>query len=110
MMIIDLVNTTTRGIDDTLMTLRRRLGGPASGTVLTLVIVTGEADQYDALRASAEASREHPCRILAVIPRETTEESRLDAELRLGEAAPGETVLLRLHGELARHPGSVVLP
>jgi glucose-6-phosphate dehydrogenase assembly protein OpcA len=110
MMIIDLVNTTTDKIEDALTALRRRLGGPASGKVLTLVIVTDEAGQYDALRAAAEASRENPCRILAVIPREIAEETRLDAELRLGDGAPGETVLLRLYGELAQHADAAILP
>lgn len=109
-MIIDQMDTTTNAVEDTLTALRRRLGGPASGKVLTLVIVTDEAGQYDALRAAAEASRENPCRILAVIPRDPAEEPRLDAELRLGDGAPGETVLLRLHGDLVRHADSAVLP
>jgi hypothetical protein len=30
------------------------LGGPASGMVLTLIIVTDEAAQYDAVRAAGE--------------------------------------------------------
>ena len=34
----------------------------------------------------------------------------LDAEVRVGEAGSGETVLLRLYGELAKHAESVVLP
>lgn len=109
-MIIDQMDTTTRAIDDALTALRRRLGGPATGKVLTLVIVTDEAGQYDALRAAAEASRENPCRILAVIRRDPAEEPRLDAELRLGDGAPGETVLMRLYGELVRHAEAAVLP
>ncbi|MEU4095644.1 glucose-6-phosphate dehydrogenase assembly protein OpcA, partial [Streptomyces sp. NPDC026673] len=37
--------------------------------------------------------------------------ARLDAEVRVGgESGTGETVLLRLHGELADHAESVVLP
>jgi glucose-6-phosphate dehydrogenase assembly protein OpcA len=109
-MIIDLVNTNTRHIQDALTDARHRVGQPATGTVLTLVIVTNEASQYDALRASTEAAREHPCRILGVIPRGGAEDPRLDAEVRLGEAGPGETVLLRLYGEVAEHADSVVLP
>ena len=34
----------------------------------------------------------------------------LDAEVRVGEGIPGEAVLLRLHGELAKVPESVVTP
>ena len=109
-MIIDLANTNTRQIQDALTDARHRIGQPATGKVLTLVIVTDEASQYDALRASTEAAREHPCRILGVIPRGGGEDPRLDAEVRLGEAGPGETVLLRLYGAVADHADSVVLP
>jgi glucose-6-phosphate dehydrogenase assembly protein OpcA len=109
-MIIDLTNTNTQKIQDALTDARHRIGQPATGKVLTLIIVTDEASQYDALRASTEAAREHPCRILGVIPRGGAEESRFDAEVRLGEAGPGETVLLRLYGEVAEHADSVVLP
>jgi glucose-6-phosphate dehydrogenase assembly protein OpcA len=109
-MIIDLANTNTRKIQDALTAARHRIGGPATGKVLTLVIVTNEAAQYDAVRASTEASREHPCRIIGVIPRGGAEESRLDAEVRVGDSGPGETVLLRLYGQLAEHADSVVLP
>jgi glucose-6-phosphate dehydrogenase assembly protein OpcA len=109
-MIIDLVGTTTRTIEDTLIAMRHRLGGPAAGKVLTLVIVTDEAGQYDSLRASTEASRDHPSRIIAVISRESSEESRLDAEVHIGDAGPGETVLLRLYGPLVQHADAAVLP
>src|SRR5262249_11844764 len=38
-------------------------------------------------------------------------EARLDAEIRVGaESSTGETVVLRLHGELVDHPDSAVLP
>jgi glucose-6-phosphate dehydrogenase assembly protein OpcA len=109
-MIIDLVDTTTHSIEDALTAARHRMGGPAVGKVLTLVIVTTEADQYDAVRASAEASREHPSRIIAVIPRGSDEATRMDAEIHVAEAGPGEIVLLRLYGLLVRHAESVVLP
>ncbi len=109
-MIIDLANTSTRKIQDALTSARHRMGGPATGKVLTLIIVTDEAAQYDAVRASTEAAREHPCRILGVIPRGGSDESRFDAEVRVGETGPGETVLLRLYGQLAEHADSVVLP
>lgn len=107
---IDLVDTTTRKVQDALSAARHRMGVPATGMVLTLVVVTTEADQYDAVRASREAAREHPCRILAVIVRGGGSESRLDAEVRIGETGPGETVVLRLYGPLAEHADSVVAP
>lgn len=109
-MIIDLTNTTAGKVQEALDLARHRLGEPAVGRVLTLVVVTEEAAQYDAIRASAEAAREHPCRILGIIARGGSETPRLDAEVRLGEAGASEIVLLRLYGEVAAHPDSVVLP
>lgn len=109
-MTIDLTETNTTAIHDALRQARMRLGGPASGMVLTLVIVTSEAGQYDAVRAASAAGREHPCRILVVITRRPEGASRLDAEIRVGEITPGETVLLRLYGPLGRHADSVVSP
>jgi glucose-6-phosphate dehydrogenase assembly protein OpcA len=108
---IDLTDTTTRRIQDALTQARHLMGGPAVGMVLTLIIVTDESAQYDAVRAATEASREHPCRVLTVISRDARgSSSRLDAEIRMGETGPGETVLLRMYGPLAEHADSVVVP
>ncbi len=109
-MTIDLTDTTTGAIHDALTQARRRMGGPASGMVLTLIIVTDEAAQYDAVRAANQAGREHPSRVLAVITRRPKNESRLDAEIRVGENGPGETILLRMYGPLGQHADSVVAP
>jgi glucose-6-phosphate dehydrogenase assembly protein OpcA len=109
-MTIDLTETTTSAIQDTLMQARHRLGGPALGMVLTLIIVTDESGQYDAVRAASQAAREHPCRVLGVITRNPAGRSRLDAEIRLGDNGPGETLLLRMHGPLGQHADSVVAP
>ena len=113
---IDLTDTTAGDINKALMQGRRAIGTPAVGMVLTLVIVTDEENAYDSLKAASDASREHPSRTLVVIkrvsrgPRDRTT-SRLDAEVRVGaEAATGETVVLRLYGEVADHADSVVLP
>ena len=109
-MTIDLTDTTTGAIHEALTQARRRMGGPASGMVLTLIIVTDEADQYDAVRAASQAGREHPSRVLAVITRKPKAESRLDAEIRVGETGPGETIVLRMYGPLGQHADSVVAP
>src|SRR5260370_32665311 len=109
-MTIDLTDTTTGAIDTALTDARRRLGGMTLGMVLTLIIVTDEAAQYDAIRAANQAAREHPCRILAVITRKPKSDSRLDAEIRVGEASPGETIVLRMYGPLGQHADSVVAP
>lgn len=113
---IDLTDTTSSRINAGLIEARRAIGTPAVGMVLTLVIVTDEGSAYDALKAASEASREHPSRIIAVIkrpgrsPRDRAS-ARLDAEVMVGaEAGTGETVVLRMHGELAAHAESVVLP
>jgi glucose-6-phosphate dehydrogenase assembly protein OpcA len=108
--IIDLTDTSTGAIDNALGEARRRIGGMAMGIVLTLVIVTDEAAQYDAIRAANQAAREHPCRVLAVIARKAKADSRLDAEIRVGEASPGETIVLRMYGALGQHADSVVEP
>lgn len=108
---IDLADTTTGRIQEALRQARHLMGGPAVGMVLTLVIVTDESAQYDAARAATEAAREHPCRVIIVISRETRgSSSRLDAEIRMGETGPGETVLLRMYGPVAMHADTVVTP
>ncbi|MCI3929869.1 glucose-6-phosphate dehydrogenase assembly protein OpcA [Streptomyces sp. AN091965] len=113
---IDLTDTTASKINKALVQGRRAIGTPAVGMVLTLVIVTDEENAYDALKAASEASREHPSRTLVVIkrvsrsPRDRTS-SRLDAEVRVGaDAGTGETVVLRLYGDVINHAQSVVLP
>ncbi|WP_155056461.1 glucose-6-phosphate dehydrogenase assembly protein OpcA [Streptomyces blattellae] len=113
---IDLTDTTASKINKALVQGRRDIGTPAVGMVLTLVIVTDEENAYDALKAANDASHEHPSRTLVVIKRvsrsardRTT--SRLDAEVRVGaDAGTGETVVLRLYGEVVGHAQSVVLP
>ncbi|MER7000825.1 glucose-6-phosphate dehydrogenase assembly protein OpcA [Streptomyces sp. NPDC000410] len=113
---IDLTDTTSGKINKALVQGRRAVGMPAVGMVLTLVIVTDEENAYDALKAANEASREHPSRTLVVIkrvsrsPRDRSK-TRLDAEVRVGtDAGTGETVILRLYGEVVDHAQSVVLP
>ncbi|MEU9299171.1 glucose-6-phosphate dehydrogenase assembly protein OpcA [Streptomyces sp. NPDC048269] len=112
----ELTDTTSSKINRALLEARRAIGSPTTGLVLTLVVATDEENAYDAVRAASEASREHPCRIIAVIKRTSRgshklRATRLDAELRVGsDAGTGETLLLRLHGELTGQAGSVVLP
>ncbi|MFC9732184.1 glucose-6-phosphate dehydrogenase assembly protein OpcA [Streptomyces roseolus] len=112
----DLTDTTSSKINKALVLGRRAIGTPAVGMVLTLVIVTDEENAYDALKAANEASREHPSRTLVVIKRGSRSprdraNARLDAEVRLGaDAGSGETVILRLYGEVVDHAQSVVLP
>jgi glucose-6-phosphate dehydrogenase assembly protein OpcA len=112
----DLTNTNASKINKALIEARRAIGTPAVGMVLTLVIVTDEENAYDALKAATDASREHPSRTLVVIKRHVRSPrdrhgTRLDADVRVGtDAGAGETVVLRLHGELTDRADSVVLP
>jgi len=92
---------------------RHRQGSPTTGMVLTLLILTDEEHQEEATSAAVRAARQHPMRIITVIPRTssvpTTE--RLDALISVGgDDGPGELAILRLRGPLAEHAGSVVIP
>ncbi|RKN75246.1 glucose-6-phosphate dehydrogenase assembly protein OpcA [Streptomyces klenkii] len=113
---MDLTDTTSSKINNALVQGRRAIGTPAVGMVLTLVIVTDEEHAYDALKAANDASREHPSRKLVVIKRVSRSprdraKARLDAEVRVGTSAgTGETVVLRLYGDVIDHAQSVVLP
>ncbi|MEJ8644829.1 glucose-6-phosphate dehydrogenase assembly protein OpcA [Streptomyces sp. MS1.HAVA.3] len=113
---IDLTETNSSKINAAMVQARRDIGTPAIGMVLTLVIVTDEENAYDALKSANDASHEHPSRIVVVIKRasrspRSRREARLDAEIRVGaDSGSGETVVLRLHGELVDHAQSVVLP
>ena len=110
-MIVDLTDTTAGAIGAALVQARHSAGVPAVGMVMTLVIVSDEATSYDALRAALDAAREHPSRVLLTILRAGRGATRLDAEVRfLGDSGPGETVVMRLHGELADHAESVLVP
>jgi glucose-6-phosphate dehydrogenase assembly protein OpcA len=86
------------------------MGGLTTSVVLNLVVMTDENDQYDAMKAASQAGREHPCQIIGVIARKPTGQRRLDAEVAVGDNAPGRMVLLRTFGELIDHADSVVTP
>ncbi len=112
-MIVTLSDTTTNEINTRITGLREEGGALALGRVLTLVIAPDSEETLEgAIEAANFASREHPCRVIVTLTGDRARsDSRLDAELRVGrDAGAGEVVVLRLHGELADHPDSVVLP
>jgi glucose-6-phosphate dehydrogenase assembly protein OpcA len=112
-MIVDLPNTTTNDINRKITGLREEGGAITLSRVLTLVISLHSDDLLeDSIQAATFASREHPCRVIAVVAGDRdAKEPRLDAQLRVGaDAGAGEVVSLHLHGEMADHAGSVVLP
>jgi len=92
---------------------RHRQGSPTTGMVLTLLIMADEEHQEEATSAAVRAARQHPMRIITVIPRPTSSPTpaRLDALVSVGgDEGPGELAILRLRGTLAEHAGSVVIP
>ena len=108
---IELTDTNSSEIAGQLLRARRRAGSPAMGMVMTLVVVADEEDAQQALAAARAASREHPARVLGVIVGDGRGRSRVHAQVDVGAAAwTGETALIRLSGEVTRHPESVVLP
>ncbi|OMB99055.1 glucose-6-phosphate dehydrogenase assembly protein OpcA [Mycobacterium sp. NS-7484] len=112
-MIVDLPDTNTGAINKKIVAMREEGGAITLGRVLTLVISTdSEAMLEESIDAANVASREHPCRVIVVIPGDRlTTEARLDAQLRVGrDAGANEVVMLRLSGPLANHASSVVTP
>jgi glucose-6-phosphate dehydrogenase assembly protein OpcA len=105
-----LENTDASKIAAALLDARRSAGSPAMGMVLTLVIVVPEDDAEDAMAAARESAKEHPSRLLGVILGGVTGPSTITAEIRAGHGTAGEQALIRLSGEVSRHPESVVLP
>ncbi|MDN5564489.1 MAG: glucose-6-phosphate dehydrogenase assembly protein OpcA [Luteococcus japonicus] len=106
-MIIELENTSTAQVAREIRHGHRSTG--TSAMAFTLVVVTQEKHYDKVIPACLQAGGEHPSRILVVV-HATGQESRLDAEIRMGEGIPGDLVTLRMSGELAEHSASVVLP
>jgi glucose-6-phosphate dehydrogenase assembly protein OpcA len=112
-MIVDLPETTTNEINKRITSLREEGGAITLGRVLTLVVAPdSEAMLEYAVEAAVGASREHPCRIIVVVPVDRlASAARLDGQLRVGgDAGAGEVVVLKTFGPLAGHASSVVLP
>lgn len=111
-MIVDLPSTTTGAVSRKLVRLRNDVGALALGRVLTLIIVADQTEAANAaIEAAIDASRQHPCRIIALLRGNQRGASRLDAQIRVGgDAGASEVVVLRTHGALAAHGNSVVVP
>ena len=110
-MIIDLPATTTSAVNAKLVHLRESGGAVALGRVMTLVLVTDDVDADQAIEAANDASREHPCRVIALARSNRRGTSRLDAQIRVGgDAGASEVIVLRLYGPLVDHGDSVVVP
>ena len=110
-MIIDLPTTTTSAINKRMVDLRASGGAIALGRVLSLIILTDDADAEDAIEAANDASREHPCRVLVLVSGNKRGSARLDAQIRVGgDAGASEVIVLRTYGELASHGATITVP
>lgn len=108
---IRLEDTSGGAIAAAISAERHRQGSPTTGMVLTMLILTDEEYQSDATSGAVFAARQHPMRIVTVIPRPGRGSHSLDAEIAVGgDDGPGEVAVLRLRGELAEHADSVVIP
>ena len=77
---------------------------------MTLIVVVAEDDAETAMNAARHASHEHPARVLGVILGDGRGSARVNAQVVIGQGWSGETALIRLQGEVVKHPESVVLP
>ena len=107
---IELVGTNASGIAAEFLRARTRAGSPAMGMVMTLVIVVNEDQAEGAMAAAQAASHEHPARVLGVILGDARGAPQVNAQVGIGSGWTGETALIRLKGEVVKHPESVVLP
>ncbi|GAB3245630.1 glucose-6-phosphate dehydrogenase assembly protein OpcA [Alteromonas gracilis] len=106
----ELEDTTSAQIAAALVEARRSAGSPAMGMVMTMVVVVDEDGAQDALTVARHASQDHPARVLGVIIGDGRGAGRVHAQVGLGSGWSGETALIRLRGEVTKHPASVVLP
>lgn len=111
-MIVELPGTTTSKISKALVKIREEGGAVALGRVLTLVIATRHGAEEEAIAAANAASREHPMRVIVLStpsPELDSEDSRLDAQIRVGgDAGASEVIVLRAHGETAKNEEGLV--
>lgn len=116
-MIIDMPNTRTRDISHKIDELHEERGEAAIGRVLTLLIETDAEELEDALEVANAASREHPCRVIAVVPdhnpdlKACEDDSNLNAQVRFGaDAGAGEIIILYPRNGLIEHSDTLVMP
>ncbi len=98
---------------------RRGSGGVASGLALTVIVVVDAGRIRQVEEAATIAAAAHPCRFLIVsrgpVPGPDTATAsardRLDAEIMVGgRLGPCEAVIMQMHGRLALHAESVIMP
>ncbi|CAB0688790.1 glucose-6-phosphate dehydrogenase assembly protein OpcA [Corynebacterium diphtheriae bv. mitis] len=111
-MIFTLPNTTTQEIAKTLVKIRDTGGQVTTSRVLTLIVVARDTSDIEGIiRATNEASQEHPSRVIILVAGSHEGESQVDAEVRIGgDAGASEMILIKLAGRVAKHLVHVVTP
>ena len=107
---ITLEHTNSSKIAREMVRARLQSGSPAMDMVLTLIVVCDDDTVEEALHAATTLSKEHPARIIGVILGKGTGSPDLHAKIRVGSDASGESILLRMSGQLVKHAESAVLP
>ncbi|TEX51794.1 MAG: hypothetical protein B7C55_03710 [Actinomycetales bacterium mxb001] len=108
---IRLEDTSGGAISRAISEERHRMGSPATGMVLTMLILTDEEFASDATEAAVLSARQHPMRILTLIPRPGRGPDQIDAQVMVGgDDGPGEVAIIRLRGDRSGHANSVVIP
>jgi glucose-6-phosphate dehydrogenase assembly protein OpcA len=108
--LIELLDTNSAAIAAEFVRARIKAGSPAMGMVMTLIVVVDEDVAEDAMGAAKSAGHEHPARVLGVILGDGRGKATVNAQVGTGSGWGGETALIRLSGEVVKHPESVVLP
>lgn len=108
-MIVDIPNTTIPKVGKKVLELRDSGGVVALGRVLTLIIETDPEHLESAVAAANGASRLHPSRIVVLVGRPNSSESKLDAQIRVGgDAGASEVIILNAHGKANSNAESLV--
>lgn len=108
-MIVDIPNTTVAKVGKRVLELRDSGGVVALGRVLTLIIETDPQHLESAVAAANAASRLHPSRILVLVSRPDSPQSKLDAQIRVGgDAGASEVIVLNVFGKAASNAESLV--
>ena len=110
-MIVDLPSSSVQDVSKAMVRLRNETGSMTLGRVMTLIVVTDEQYAEESIESAAQASRQHPSRIIVIVRSNVRAASRMDAQIRLGgDAGASEIIVLRLYGELADHGDAAVIP
>lgn len=101
-MIIDLPDTDTAQISRELVSARERIGISALGRVLTLVVIASADEEADTIATASDTAREHPMRLIVLVPEPDHHDSGLDAQLRIGfDSGASEIIVIRSRGAVA---------